>query len=169
MAVCVLCRPAAARRPVRRALLLPLPLPAWRCAGDPGAHAHVRMAEALSGMRIGMPRLCAALHGAGHPSARPDQPERMHLLPEVPGELFRSRDLPAPEEARPAATTDAARRAGRRGRSTTMIPTSDQPTRRRAITIMAAAAAGAFVGDPARSSSDYRWNGVAMGADATIL
>lgn len=44
-----------------------------------------------------------------------------------------------------------------------------QPTRRRAITIMAAAAAGALVGGPARSSADYEWRGVAMGADAKIL
>lgn len=45
----------------------------------------------------------------------------------------------------------------------------ERPTRRRAITILAAATAGALVGGPARSSTDYRWSGVAMGADATIL
>lgn len=45
----------------------------------------------------------------------------------------------------------------------------EKPTRRRAITIFAAATAGALVGGPARSSTDYRWSGVAMGADATIL
>ena len=50
-----------------------------------------------------------------------------------------------------------------------MIPLLDQPTRRRAITILAAAAAGALVGGPARSSADYEWQGVAMGADAKIL
>lgn len=44
-----------------------------------------------------------------------------------------------------------------------------QPTRRRAITIMAAAAAGALAGGPARSSADYEWRGIAMGADAKIL
>lgn len=49
----------------------------------------------------------------------------------------------------------------------TMLPA--RPTRRRAITIFAAAAAGALVGGPARCCCDYRWNGVAMGADATIL
>jgi thiamine biosynthesis lipoprotein len=49
-----------------------------------------------------------------------------------------------------------------------MLP--DYPTRRRAITIFAAAAAGAMTGGPARSGeSDYAWHGVAMGADATIL
>ena len=50
-----------------------------------------------------------------------------------------------------------------------MISTPERPTRRRAITILAAAAAGALVGGPARSSTDYTWSGVAMGADATIL
>lgn len=50
-----------------------------------------------------------------------------------------------------------------------MISSPERPTRRRAITILAAAAAGAFVGGPARSSADYEWRGVAMGADATIL
>lgn len=45
----------------------------------------------------------------------------------------------------------------------------DRPTRRRAIAIFAATAAGALVGGSARSSSDYEWRGVAMGADATIL
>lgn len=45
----------------------------------------------------------------------------------------------------------------------------EKPTRRRAITIFATATAGALVGGPARSSTDYRWSGVAMGADAAIL
>lgn len=46
----------------------------------------------------------------------------------------------------------------------------DHPTRRRAITIFAAAAAGAITGGPARQgAADYEWRGVAMGADATIL
>lgn len=44
-----------------------------------------------------------------------------------------------------------------------------RPTRRRAIGIFAAAAAGALVGGPARSAIDYAWHGTAMGADATIL
>lgn len=50
-----------------------------------------------------------------------------------------------------------------------MIPLPEPPTRRRAITIMAAAAAGALVGGPARPSADYEWRGLAMGADAKIL
>lgn len=50
-----------------------------------------------------------------------------------------------------------------------MTGSRERPTRRRAITILAAAAVGALVGGPTRSSTDYRWTGVAMGADATIL
>jgi FAD:protein FMN transferase len=50
-----------------------------------------------------------------------------------------------------------------------MTPSPERPTRRRAITIFAATAAGALAGGPARSSADYEWRGVAMGADATIL
>ncbi len=47
---------------------------------------------------------------------------------------------------------------------------TDAPTRRRAITIFAAAAASAVTGGPARPrEADYDWHGVAMGADATIL
>src|SRR5215472_2099151 len=46
----------------------------------------------------------------------------------------------------------------------------DRPTRRRAITIFAAAAAGAIAGGPSRpTTADFEWRGVAMGADATIL
>ena len=46
----------------------------------------------------------------------------------------------------------------------------DAPTRRRVITIFAAAAASAVTGGPARPrEADYDWRGVAMGADATIL
>ena len=46
----------------------------------------------------------------------------------------------------------------------------DAPTRRRVITIFAAAAASAVTGGPARPrEADYAWHGVAMGADATIL
>src|SRR5262245_21493278 len=120
-------------------------------------------------MRIRMPCLCTALHGAGHPSAWPDQPQRMHLLPEVPGKLLRSRDLPAPEETGAAPATVDAAEAGSPNRSTAMTNSPVRLTRRRAITIMAAAAAGAFAGGPARGCTDYRWSGVAMGADATIL
>ena len=50
-----------------------------------------------------------------------------------------------------------------------MTASPDRPTRRRAITIFAAAAASTLVGSPARSSADYEWHGVALGADATIL
>jgi thiamine biosynthesis lipoprotein len=44
-----------------------------------------------------------------------------------------------------------------------------RPTRRRAIGILAAAAAGALAGSHARSFTDCAWHGTAMGADATIL
>ena len=46
----------------------------------------------------------------------------------------------------------------------------DRPTRRRVITIFAAAAASALAGGLARPREpDYAWRGAAMGADATIL
>lgn len=50
-----------------------------------------------------------------------------------------------------------------------MTSLPERPTRRRAIAIFAATAAGALAGGPARSSADHEWRGVAMGADATIL
>ncbi len=47
----------------------------------------------------------------------------------------------------------------------------DRPTRRRALTIFAATAAGVFTGDsfPAGAATDYEWRGTAMGAEARIL
>jgi FAD:protein FMN transferase len=45
----------------------------------------------------------------------------------------------------------------------------DRPTRRRAITIFAAAAGGAVIGPARPARADFTWRGVAMGADATIL
>src|SRR5512135_3140550 len=46
----------------------------------------------------------------------------------------------------------------------------DRPTRRRVISIFAAAAASAIAGGPNRTArDDFEWHGVAMGADATIL
>lgn len=42
-------------------------------------------------------------------------------------------------------------------------------TRRRAIAIFAAAAAGAFAGPARPARADFSWRGVAMGADATIV
>ena len=50
-----------------------------------------------------------------------------------------------------------------------MSSSPERPTRRRALTILAAAAAGTLLGGPARSSTGYEWSGVAMGADARIL
>lgn len=45
----------------------------------------------------------------------------------------------------------------------------DHPTRRRAITIFAAAAAGAIAGPARTTAADHEWRGTAMGADARIL
>jgi thiamine biosynthesis lipoprotein len=45
----------------------------------------------------------------------------------------------------------------------------DAPTRRRVVTIFAAAAASAVTGPARPREADYVWNGTALGADATIL
>ena len=56
------------RRPVRRAVLLPLHVPARRRAGDPRPHQDVRMAAALARMRHALPALRQGMPGAGDPS-----------------------------------------------------------------------------------------------------
>ncbi|MEZ5889408.1 MAG: 4Fe-4S binding protein [Xanthobacteraceae bacterium] len=89
LAVCRLCRGAARRRIGYRTLFLPLSLSARRGDRHPGAVTHVRMAAALSGMRVRMPSLCPPLHRAGDSSARADQSQRMHPLPGMPGDLLR--------------------------------------------------------------------------------
>ncbi|PDT90861.1 thiamine biosynthesis protein ApbE [Bradyrhizobium sp. Y36] len=48
-----------------------------------------------------------------------------------------------------------------------MLP--DRPTRRRAITIFASAAAVAIAGPASPARADFEWRGTAMGADARIL
>ncbi|GMO22472.1 FAD:protein FMN transferase [Bradyrhizobium sp. TM233] len=48
-----------------------------------------------------------------------------------------------------------------------MLP--DHPTRRRAITILASAAAVAIAGPARPARADFEWRGTAMGADARIL
>lgn len=48
-----------------------------------------------------------------------------------------------------------------------MLP--DHPTRRRAITILASAAAVAIAGPASPTRADFEWRGTAMGADARIL
>jgi thiamine biosynthesis lipoprotein len=50
-----------------------------------------------------------------------------------------------------------------------MAMTVERPTRRRAITIFAAAAAGTLAGPARPAAADYAWQGTAMGADARIL
>ena len=57
----------AVRRPVRRAVLLPLHVPARRRAGDPRPHPDVRMAAALARMRHALPALRQGMPGAGDP------------------------------------------------------------------------------------------------------
>ena len=52
----------AVRRALHRTILLPLPLPARRGAGHTGAHAHVRVAQALPRMRRRMS--CLRTHAA---------------------------------------------------------------------------------------------------------
>lgn len=47
--------------------------------------------------------------------------------------------------------------------------TPDHPTRRRAISIFAATAAGMVSGPARPAAADYQWHGTAMGADARIL
>ena len=61
---------AAGRRPVRRALLLPLPVPARRRARDPGAAADVRLAAALPRVRQPVPALRQRMPGPGDPSRK---------------------------------------------------------------------------------------------------
>ena len=83
------------RRSVHRALLLPLSLRAGRRPGDSGPTAHVPVAQTASAVRPGVPDLRAALPGAGHPSDRRNQSERMYPLPEMPDPLLRHPHLPA--------------------------------------------------------------------------
>lgn len=54
-----------------------LPVSARRGTGDPGAYAHVRVAQALPRMRRRMPCLRADLHRSGNSSARARQSQRM--------------------------------------------------------------------------------------------
>jgi NosR/NirI family nitrous oxide reductase transcriptional regulator len=55
------------RRPVRRAVLLPLYVPARRRAGDSRPRQDVRMAAALARMRLTLPALRQGMPGAGDP------------------------------------------------------------------------------------------------------
>jgi transcriptional regulator of nitric oxide reductase len=82
------------RRPVRRARLLPLPLPTRRRAGDPRAPAHVRVAQAIQRLRHALPDLCQRLHGPVDSSRGTDQSQRVPLLPALPGALSRRSAVP---------------------------------------------------------------------------
>ena len=68
-------RRALDRRPVRRAFLLPLSLPAGCGARDPRQASHVRLAEALPRVRQSLPDLRERVHGPVDPPRRPHQSE----------------------------------------------------------------------------------------------
>ncbi len=80
---------------VRRALLLPLHVPARRSTGDSRPHPDVRMAAALARMRLALPALRQRVPGSGDPSGGAHQRQRVHLLHALPGTLFRRPPLPA--------------------------------------------------------------------------
>ncbi len=105
---------AGCRQPVHQPVLLPLPLPARRGTGHPGAAAHVRLAEAPSSVRPRVPDLLSRLPRAGDPPRRQHQSQRVHPLPEVPVALPGRDDLPA--AGRPPQAPRAARGAERRAR-----------------------------------------------------
>jgi NosR/NirI family nitrous oxide reductase transcriptional regulator len=82
-------RGPARRRALHRAILLPLSLPPRGGACDPGPAAHVRVAEAAPPMRARVPYLRRQLHRGRHSPGRTHQPQRVHLLPELPDSLLR--------------------------------------------------------------------------------
>ena len=75
-----------------------------------------RWLETASAVRPGMPDLRAALPGAGDPSDRRDQSERMHPLPEVPDPLLRHLHLPAHDHPAQTARGQGGRRDDTRRR-----------------------------------------------------
>ncbi len=95
LAVRTLCRCAARDRPVHRALLLSLFVPAGCGACHPRPNPDVRMAAALERMRIAVPALRQGMPGAGDPSRGAYQCQRVHLLHALPGTLLRRPSLPA--------------------------------------------------------------------------
>ena len=70
-----LCAGAAGRRALRRALLLPLPLPAGRGARDPGAATDVRLAQALPATAA-IPARPAPISAPSRRSTRPARSTR---------------------------------------------------------------------------------------------
>ena len=87
--------------PVHRAVLLPLPLPAWRRPRHSGQAEDLRLAEPPPAMRPRMPVVRDEMHRRRHRPARPDQPQRMRPLPALPGDHERRPHLPGAEAPRP--------------------------------------------------------------------
>ena len=75
---------------------------AGRGPGDSGAAADLRLAAPAQGMRAPLPDLRKAVRGAGDPPHRRDKPQRMPLLPGLPGDLLGRRPLPAARRKAPA-------------------------------------------------------------------
>ena len=65
----------------------------------PGAHAHVRLAQALPRMRQSVHALLQGVPGRGHPPRGSHQPERMHLLPALPGAIQPRSQVPGAHPA----------------------------------------------------------------------
>ena len=117
-------RARLAVRPLRRrdpggeldcgAVLLPLSLSARRRARDPGAAAHVRLAAALPRMRQPVPALRQRMPGAGDPSRRPHQSERMHPVPALPDALSPRPQVPGDDPASTEARETCGHGIGRR-------------------------------------------------------
>ena len=103
LAVRHLRRRPAGGEPVRRALLLPLPVPLGRRPRDPRPAAHVRLAQALARVWLTVPALRQRMPGGGDPPERRDQRPRVHLLPRLPEALLRRPQVPARDPAAPEA------------------------------------------------------------------
>ena len=108
------------RRPVHRALLLPLPLPARRRPGDSRPAPDVRLAEALPRMRQPVPALRRRMPGPGDPPGGSDQRQRVHLLHALPTALLGRSQMPGDDptaaEARAPRRRDLTDHAPGRGR-----------------------------------------------------
>jgi NosR/NirI family nitrous oxide reductase transcriptional regulator len=117
LALCDLRGDPAADRPVLRARLLPLPVPARRRARGPRPAAPRRPPQAASRVRQPLPSLRAILPGASDRAVRQDHHRRMLPVPRLPGRVLRRQALPAAGAGRKAPRRRQARRrsAGRRG------------------------------------------------------
>ena len=93
----------ARHRALHRALLLPLHLPVGSSTRDPRQDQDHGVAAPPQGVRRALPSLRPGMHGAGDPSGRAHQPERVPLLPALPAGLPRRAPLPADDPAPPQA------------------------------------------------------------------